>query len=251
MSDAAGFTYLIKSRELYSPKTPMAALKAIEEGLLPDYAFVYKANSVHPLIEEPIDIEAIERILSRKDNDLSTNQLLIVILERLLESSDGEIALFAAESINAIENRYNERIETLKKEHVSDDDPLHLKNIAVQFYELALINESRRSIRNFYLFEAYSYMNRYGREARFNREDLIFTLRILITLRALKLARNVIVQALNRFPDDVRLILLAAEIEYYRKNFSQVHALIYRLKDSWESLPEEERQSYSLWLKER
>jgi len=247
MSDD-GFRYLKRSREFYGPKTPMAALRAVETGLLPDHAFIYQANSVHPLFEEPVDITAIERVLSRKDNDLSTNQLLVRILERLLESRDSEIALFAAESINAIENMYNGRIEELKKKHGSDNDPAHLRSIAVQFYELALLNEPRRSIRNFYLLEAYSYMKRYGSLARFSREDLIFTLRLLVSLQALKLARAVMVQALDRFPDDSALILLAAEIEYYRKNYGQVFALFYRLKGSWESLPERERTSYSLWL---
>lgn len=249
MSDA-GFAYLRKSQTLYNPKTPMAALKAIENGLLPSDAFVYKANSVHPLFEEPIDLSAIEQTLSRKDNDLSTNQLLVRILEQLLVNKDSEIALFAAESINAIENMYNERIENFKKSYQSDEEPKHLRSIATQFYELALINESRKAIRNFYLFESYSYMKRYGALARFARDDLVFTLRIMITLKALKLARGVIVQAINRFPEDQELILLAAEIEYHRKNFGQVFALFHRLRESWETLPETTRENHLLWISE-
>ncbi len=243
-----GFAYFKRAHQLYEPQTPMAALRAIEVGLLPDYAFIYKANSVRPLSEEPIDITAIERILSRKDNDLSTNQLLVGILEKLLKSRDSEIALFAAESINAIENMYNERIEQSKSGYESGNDPSHLKKIAVQFYELALINESRRSIRNFYLLEAYSYMKRYGSEKRFGREDLVFVVRILIQLKTFELARNVIVQGLNRFPDDSRFILMAAEIEYYRKNYRQVFSLFYRLKSSWDSLSAQEREFHSVWM---
>jgi hypothetical protein len=249
MSDP-GFDYLRQSTELYNPKTPMAALKAVETGLLPSHAFVYKANSVQPLFEEPIDITAIERTLSRKDNDLSTNQLLVRILEQLLENRDSEIALFAAESINAIENMYNEHIENLKNIYESEKKPEYLKQIAAQFYELALINESRRSIRSFYLFEAYSYMKRYGSEARYNREDLKFTLRIMIALRSLELARGLIVQALNRFPEDTELLLLAAEIEYYRKNFDQVFTLFHRLKRTWDTIPKEQRDSYAIWIAE-
>jgi hypothetical protein len=246
----AGFAYLRKSQGLYNPITPMAALKAIENDLLPNDAFVYKANSAHPLVEEPVDLSAIEQTLSRKDNDLSTNQLLVWILERLLLNKDSEIALFAAESINAIENMYNERIETYKKNYTTEDDPKHLRGIATQFYELALINESRKAIRNFYLFESYSYMKRYGKEARFSREDLVFTLRIMITLKSLKLARSVIVQALDRFPDDKELILLAAEIEYHRKNYGQVFTLFHRLRESWDSLPELAQENHRLWIAE-
>jgi len=246
----AGFAYLRKSQTLYNPITPMAALMAVENGLLPSDAFVYKANSVHPLFEEPVDISAIERTLSRKDNDLSTNQLLVRILEQLLVNRDSEIALFAAESINAIENMYNERIENFKESYKSEDDPKHLRCIATQFYELALINESRKAIRNFYLFESYSYMKRYGSLARFSRDDLVFTLRVMITLKSLKLARTVIVQALDRYPDDRELILLAAEIEYHRKNYGQVFTLFHRLRESWESLPDFAQENHRLWIAE-
>jgi hypothetical protein len=250
MADS-GFDYLRQANELYAPKTPMAALVSVETGLLPGHAFVYKANSVHPLFEEPIDITAIERTLSRKDNDLTTNQLLVSILERLLENRDSEIALFAAESINAIENMYNERIENLKKTYESEKHPSSLKRIAVQFYELALINESRKSIRNFYLFEAYSYMKRYGSESRFDRGDLMFTLRLMIALRSFELARRVVVQALNRFPDDSDFIILAAEIEYYRKNFNQVFALFHRLDVSKDTSGKEEQDSHAIWIAEQ
>ncbi len=246
-----GFSYLLQSQKLYRPITPMAALKAVETGLLPDHAFVYMANSAHPLFEEPVDITAIERTLSRKDNDLSTNRLLVQILERLLENRDSEIALFAAESINAIENMYNERIENLKSRFDTENDPAHLRSIATQFYELALINESRASIYNFYLFEAYSYMKRYGSVSRFNRDDVKFSLRIMISLKSLKLARRVIVQALNRFPEDYELLLLAAEIEYHRKNFKQVFTLFHRLKQEWENLAPEDRESYSIWISDQ
>ena len=228
----------------------MAAFKAIETGLLPTDAFVYKANSVHPLFEEPIDLNAIERTLSRKDNDLSTNQLLVRILEQLPLNRDSETALFAAESINAIENMYNERIENYKKYYKSENDPKHLRSIAVQFYELALINESRKAIRDFYLFESYSYIKRYGSEARFRRDDLVFSIRIMITLKSLKLARSVIVQALDRFPEDRELILLAAEIEYHRKNYGQVFALFHRLREFWDSLPKLARDNHRLWIAE-
>lgn len=76
--------------------------------------FIFKSGSTKPLNEEPFDIEAIERLLSRKDLDLEANMILIDIFEKLIFSADQEIALFAAESINIIETRYNSRIEQLK-----------------------------------------------------------------------------------------------------------------------------------------
>ncbi|MBT3272781.1 MAG: hypothetical protein HN368_06480 [Spirochaetales bacterium] len=243
-----GFDYLLNSRELYSPKTPRAALKAVEVGLLPGEAFIYKANSIHPLREEPIDFDAIERTLAQKGKDVSTNTLLVTILELLLVDKDSEIALFAAESINAIENSYNERIEGLKKEHRDTSEPRCLRDIARQFYELAMINESRNAIRNFYLFESYSYMKRFGAEIELKKEDIIFVLRIMITLKSYRLARGVIVQALQESPNDTDLIILAAEIEYFRRNYRQVFALFQRLGESWHGLPESLKTTFQHWV---
>ena len=99
-----GFEYLRIANRFFNPKTPRAALRAIEEDLLPDVAFLYKANSVSPLYENIDHIEEIlpeiERILSSEQNELATNLLLMRIFEQLLKHKDQEIALFAAESIN-------------------------------------------------------------------------------------------------------------------------------------------------------
>ena len=128
---------------MYNPRTPRAALLAVESGLLPQEAYIYKANSIKPLFEEPVDIPEIERILASENNDLTTNLLLIGILERLLVNNDSEIALFAAESINAIEGRYNDRIEGLKARYRHSADPSILRDIAHQFFEIGTINLSR------------------------------------------------------------------------------------------------------------
>ena len=110
-----GFTYFKTVRESFIPKTPDAALKAMEAGLQPGEAFIYRGTSIKPLDDEPLDLDEIARVVEREDLDIQTNLLLMRIFEKLVKSQDAELALFAAESINAIENRYNSSIETLKK----------------------------------------------------------------------------------------------------------------------------------------
>lgn len=102
-------------RVMFNPRTPVAALKAYETGFNPLEMFIFKSGSAKPLNEEPFDIEAIERYLSRQDLNLEANSILVSIFEKLIYSQDQELALFAAESINIIENRYNNRIEEAKK----------------------------------------------------------------------------------------------------------------------------------------
>ena len=247
MSDG-GYNYLKRSQQLYMPITSRAALRAIERGMLPNDAYIFKANSVRPLFEEPIDIMAIEQILAREDSDLSTNQLLIRILEQLLSNRDSETALFAAESINAIENRYNARIESLKKAYGEGKEPSTLRAIAEQFYELGLLNESRKAIKKFYLAESYSYMKEYEQIADYSKEDLIFVIRVMIGLKALTPARNVIAQALRLYSDDAEFLLLVAEVEYSKGNFQRVFSMVNKLKDRWDGLPEHVRQTFQHWM---
>lgn len=247
MSDS-GYDYLKKSQQLYVPITARAALRAVETGLLPNDAFIFKANSVRPLFEEPIDVMSIEQILAREDSDIATNQLLIRILEQLLSNRDSETALFAAESINAIENRYNAKIEALRKAYASDENPATLKLIAEQFYELGLLNESRLAIKKFYLAESYSYMKEYGQVAEYSKEDIIFVVRVMIGLKALTPARNLLAQALERYSEDAEFLLLVAEVEYTKGNFSRVFSLIGKLKEKWKTLPDNVRDTFRHWM---
>ena len=243
-----GYSYLRNSQSLYDPKTPRTALRAVEIGLLPSEAFIYKANSIQPLFDEPVDIPTLERTLAKKDNDVATNVLLVRILERMLVDRDSETALFAAESINSIENIYNSRIEDLKEAYADDSDPHHLRGIAEQFYEIGLINESRRAIKNFYLFEAYSYMRQYGDKEQLDDSDLKFIVRIMISLKSFELARSVIAQAFQRYPEDTDMLILAAEIEFHRRNYAQVYLLFDRLRSSWDKLPPHLQVAFRQWV---
>ena len=94
-----GFEYFRSTEPRFIPKTSSAALKALFSQLLPEEAFIYLGTSAQSLDEEPVDLEALERMLSRSHLDLETNRMLRHILNRLVKSSDPETALFAAESI--------------------------------------------------------------------------------------------------------------------------------------------------------
>ena len=242
-----GFEYLKKANELYSPRTPRAALLAVEAGLLPEDAYVYLANSVKPLFEEPVDIPEVERILSREDNDLQTNLLLISILERLLTHKDSEIALFGAESINAIENRYNNRIEKLKAEFKKSGVCRLLRKIADHFHELAQLNQSRPAINRFYLAEAYSYMQRLHGEDDLDRSDVEFVVNLLMDMELFEIARTML---LNMKPDvktEARFVYLLAKVNFYARRYDEVVQEISKLSSHMDQLSVEEQVIVNQW----
>lgn len=246
----SGFEYLRSANQFYQPRTPRAALKAAEADLLPVEAYVYKANSVKPLNEEPVDIPEIERVLAREDNDLNTNLLLMSILGKLLRDKDAEIALFGAESINSIENRYNARIENYKKELAGDDPASARRSIARQFYELARINDERTAIRRFYLVEAYGYLKELYRNARFTKPDLELTVDVLLSLELPDRARFILERIQGDAKDDPELLLLRAKVEFKGRRFDRVATIVDRIRKVSPWVTADQNELLRIWTEE-
>ena len=117
------YRYIHNLRNQFIPRTPGAALQAAEEEILPIEAFVYKSTALNPLLKKPYNMDEIEWLLSRKDRDLTTNLILKTVLDELARDEDKEIALFAAESLNALEKDYNNRLVELKEKIEEDNTP--------------------------------------------------------------------------------------------------------------------------------
>jgi len=238
------FDYFRRSPEAYRPRTAHAAMRAAEAGLLPLEACVYLGTSTKPLDEEPIDLDDIEHILSRPHLDLETNLLLIRILTKLLRNSDAETALFAAESINGIENRYTKRIEALKgklKEEASVD---FLRSLAQQYYELAQMHPG--SIRNFYLREAYGYIKKLNKLKPLGRQDVVLLVRLLLALGLTDQAKRIIDQLADR--EDPSYLPLEVEVAFKRKDIAGLQKLCDRLKAEPQHLDEDSQAFLSYWF---
>jgi hypothetical protein len=237
------FDYFRGVADGYRPRTANAALRAAEAHLLPIEACVYLGTSVKPLDEEPINLNAIDQVLSRPQLDLDTNLLLMRVLSKLLRNPDAEVALFAAESINVIETRYTKRIETLKASLQKKTDDKVLRSLAQQYYELAQIHPG--SIRNFYLREAFGYIKTLNKLKRLGRQDVVLTVRILLALNLTDQAKRIIDQLAG---DDLSYLRLKMEVAFKRKDITGVQKLCDRLKPDWERLDEESRAFLSYWF---
>jgi tetratricopeptide (TPR) repeat protein len=241
-----GFEYFRSTEPRYIPKTSSTALKALFSQLLPEEAFIYLGTSAQSLDEEPVDLDALERMLSRPHLDLETNRMLRHILNRLVKSSDPETALFAAESINLIENRYNTRIGKLKEDLKEKRSPSAFCEIARQYYELAQLSPG--SIRMFYLREAYGYLLEISRKQALPQKEVLLIMRVLLELGQFDRAIKILEQVKDR--GDPAYLLLEAEIEFKQKNFLQVLHLCMRLYSSIEQLDESAAAVLNYWLGE-
>lgn len=213
-----GYEYVKNSRMYYQPKTPFAALKAAEAGLLPPEAFIFKATSIEPISDSPENLEEIERILAQKNRDLETNKLLMDLLGKLIKHPDKEIALFAAESINAIESSYNAELEALK-----DDQHRERANL---FIERAELSRASADLMKFYLREAFASFRILEKNRSMRTEDYISMAGILTELGLLPQAEKTL---LDNQIDSVEAMFLLAEIAFKKRDYTGLYRIVDRL----------------------
>lgn len=238
---------IFRSRsDYFEPKTPSAALKAFEGGFVPISSFQLKSGSTKPLDEEPYDMEEIERLLSREDLGLRSNIILMGIFEKLIFSHDQETALFAAESINIIENRYNRKIQKLKDQLEKNEDREKRKSLGVLFYQLAILNMKRSSIKSFYMEEARSQFEIMREERQLGEDELNTYIRILLELKLPEEAESVLED--EHGERSVFHLLLQAEILFAAKEYARVKEICRELTLHIEELTEKEFVMVGYWL---
>ncbi|MBN1699227.1 MAG: hypothetical protein JW881_17030 [Spirochaetales bacterium] len=232
-------------RKGYDPKTPSAAIKAYEEGILPIEHFIYMSTSLHPIDEWTYDVDSIDRIIAREDLTIQENLLLMKILETMVKSKDMELAVFAAESINLIEARYTEKIEKLKNERMTAKESGAVSGLARLYYELALLNEQRASIKTFYLKEAFFYAKELVTTRKIKKRDVELIIDILLALKLYDHALYVL-DTING-KDEPFFILLKARVEFARKNYGGTHSLLMKLSPVEDQLDEDDKNLFLYW----
>lgn len=241
-----GYDYVRTMGHRYRPRTPKAALKAAEAGLLPIEAIVYKASSVKPLFEEPYDAEELERVLAQPDLSFQDAMLLSEIFTAMTKGGDKERALIAAESLTALENRWAGKARALREAYEAAKDEESRFRAARALFEEALIAGRNAPIRNYYLREAYYLLaaaagggrvadpgNGRAADPGDGRCGPAFNLRIrcLLRLGLLDQAEAEIGAEIARAEcgegrDEGEFLALAVEAAYLRKDVRRIHELL-------------------------
>lgn len=143
-----GYRYLQSLEQWYSPKTLNSALQALRQGVLPAEGVVLLMNSLGPLGDSPSEFSAFDRLLSRPDLDLKTARFLMGVFLRSVHHADSETALYAAESLNALEVRYSKASSEARHRFLQEpgEAPL-LRQLVRAEYRLMMINRDRPSLR--------------------------------------------------------------------------------------------------------
>ena len=208
------YDYFRKNSSIQIPRTPASALHGLEDGVLPPETYIYRATSVKPLFEEPIELSEIDRILGHPRIDIETILLITKILAQLIRNPDKETALFAAESINAIEKRYTERLEKIKKKFRRNKDPLDCRKLARLYFNLARI-----------------WLKKLNKLRLLSKKEFILQLRVFMELGLYMQAERTFGR-LNKRSLDPDILYLRAANDFYRKDFSSVRALCSGMKSA-------------------
>jgi hypothetical protein len=220
-----GYEYVRAMRSLYNPRTPRAALVAAEAGILPVEALVYKASSVKPLFEEPYDLDELERVLAQRGLSFGDAMMLAEILASMTRDPDKERALFAAESLTTLENRWAGKVESLRPAYDPEEPGGEAGfNLARALYEQAMIAGRSAPIRNYYLLEAY-YILCQRPDAGSGGPAFNLLIRCLVRLGLLDQAQAEVEGELEH-GDSGELLALTMEIAYLRKDVGRVRALL-------------------------
>jgi hypothetical protein len=176
------------------------------------------------------------------------------ICERLIESREGETALFGAEGINAIEAPLIRRIETLKNRLAAAGTtegrtPRKIRRLrrelANRYYDLAVLHRRSGSIGAFYLREAYASLRASLERGRISRASLQLMVDILVALGLHGQAEGLLGHV--HAPTDPFVLLATARVAFHRRDYARVAACCRALEPGLALLGEQERRIVSFW----
>lgn len=216
------FKTLLHSETGFVPRTEAQALQGFSEGILNPEYYIYRAVNIHPILEEPWDVHEMDRLLAQPELDIETAVILMSAFERMIQNRDKELALFAAESINALERKFITRIQGCKTRLEERQDVDLIRNIIREYRSLARLHKARPVLRLFYLEEARHFYEEHKSKLVDPDKDIPVFIEILFDLKTVDRAGRIIRNALRHYPDNRNIRYLAAKSAFIERRFSDV-----------------------------
>lgn len=249
------YSFFKRIKTYYNPRTPNSAYLAVIKGAIPKEFYIYKNNFLYSPFEKiTIDdeyefnrIKELERLLAKDKRDLELEVKLIDTLEQLALHNNPDIALFAAESINSIENSYNKEIYEIKKVNEEDFSLENIKEIVRLNYQYGYINRRKSEIKRFYYNEALEYLNILDEYNYINRELLIYKIDLYNYFEEFNKSRTLLNEYSDVLSYDLQ-IQLRCEIEFKDGNYNEVTGVIKRIDKKL--ISKEFLERLDLWIRD-
>lgn len=247
--------FYLKGEQYFKPRTPNAAIRGIKKGLIPKESFIaislflyspFSATENDIVLSDKEEIQRIqelERLLAKKNMSMEMEIQLISTLDKLVDHNNSEIALFAAESINSLENRYNKIIYKLKEQleqYNLYDDRITLINT---LYKYGVINQDKSDIKEFYFKELLGYIDDDIYKYQ-SIVDLLFT--VYKDLKLFDKADELLKTLGDKQYDPCEIKVMEISLCFAKGDFFQIFKILERSKDM--DLPERCREELLTWL---
>ncbi len=211
----------------YLPMTQRGLRKSFTENIIGIEFFLEMATSLRPLVDEARDIDEITRMFSQQKLASRSNPHSVAILREMIQDPNPEIALYAAEGLNSIENSYIEKILMLKEkiEAAKKPDYLLYFQLGKLFLQFATLLEGQDLILNFYINEAIVCLVK-AYKLKSKSYVIIKTLgKAYLMLKKYKAAANIFNKLFQLKEDDIDNLFKLAECYYNLGKYDDVKYL--------------------------
>jgi hypothetical protein len=212
---------ILRSETGFVPRTQAQALQGFSEGILGPEYYIFKAVNIHPILEEPWDTDEMDRLLAQRELDIETAEVLMTAFERMIKDPDKELALFAAESINALERRFLGRIQAFRAAISEPALAAQLRLVIREYRNLARLCFARPVLRGFYLAEALSFFSEHRAVLVDPDEDIAAFIELLLETKDRNRAERIIARGVERYPGNRRLRYLAARAAFMDRRYQE------------------------------
>ncbi|MFH0977050.1 MAG: hypothetical protein V1874_14810 [Spirochaetota bacterium] len=232
-SDPFDFFRKLKKSDQYVPVTQRGLRKSFERGITGIEFFIEMATSLRPLADEAQDIDEITRLLSQQKLTTNPNLHSVSILRNLIKDPNPEIALYAAEGLNTIENAFIEKIQRIKskiKEKEKDNKSTRIYILyyllGLLYFEFAGLLNGQRLIQIFYLKESETALKTAHEIENKNNKRILTALGSCYMLMGKnKSAIKIFTHLFSKNGKDRNLLLRLAECYYNTGDYQNVFTL--------------------------
>jgi tetratricopeptide (TPR) repeat protein len=213
------------------------------------------ATSLRPLADEAQNIDEITRLLSQQKLTTNPNLHSVTILRNLIKSQNPEIALYAAEGLNSIENTFIEKIQRIKDRLIDpgvfigntqkinglnntvgkDNNDVYNKSIkkvtkkyilyyllGLLYLEFARLLQGQHLIQKFYLNEAVSSLQTANELNQNNKRILVQLGECYLLIGQNETAINIFTDLFSKYNRDRVLLMRLAECYYNIRDYENV-----------------------------
>jgi hypothetical protein len=261
--DPFDFYRKIEKSDRYIPVTQRGLRKAFTRGIAGIEFYIEMATSLRPLADEAQDIDEITRLLSQQKLTTNPNLHSVTILRNLIKDQNPEIALYAAEGLNTIENAFIEKIqrikdrikesyepenrtETTKKNDIGNSDENDIVEdsgkevkqnvkdkkkyilyylLGLLYFEFAKLLQGQHLIQRFYLKEAIFWLKAANVIKRNNKRILMQLGESFILIGRNKTAIKIFTYLFSKNKKDRILLMRLAECYYNTGDYQNVVTL--------------------------